>query len=307
MAYEKEAVAPSTSAVASQPQVIREPVEIDPRARSRQPALAPESTGQVDKGGTTQAVETKPAEETVTLSPQMAALARKEQKNRQREQELKKQEEALVSERAEIADLKAMKARLAAKDYSGIESQVDYEAYTQYLLAKQNGTNPDQEALKKLEAKVEGVEKANTDFINKQFESAVNERRQAVTKLVEVDPTYASIKELKMQEAVVHHILDTWETDSKELSVEDAAKEVEEILLETANKWASLSKLKKTEATDEKKPLPPLKQGLKTLTNQVTASEFKSTVKSLQNLSDGERWAEARRRAEEKLKQQTRG
>jgi len=113
---------------------------------------------------------------------------------------------------------------------------------------------------------------------------------------------------LKMQEAVVQHILDTWEHDNIDLTPEQAAKEVEELLIERANeeyaKLSGLSKIKsKSAVVDEKKQLPPLKQGIKTLTNNMTATgEIKRPAKSFQGMTDNERWAEARRRAEEKLK-----
>lgn len=300
MSYTREAIS-DTPTPTAMPAIMKDDVVIDPYSRSRPKT----PIGQADKSGTT-AVETKPAAETVTLSPQVAALARKEQKFRQQEQALKDREAALEAKSAKIAKLEAMEAKLAAKDYSGLdEVGVDYNEYSQYQINKLNGSDPTQEAIKKLEAKLESVEKANQDNVSKQFEAAVNERRLAVKQLVETSSDkYPGITKLKQQEAVVQHILDTWEHDSKELSIEDATREVEEILVEKAKQWASVLDIKAPEAADQKKQLPPLKSGLKTITNQVTSGELKKPAKSFQGMSDSERYAEARRRAEEKLQQQ---
>ncbi len=310
MSYEKSLISDSPSAIPTQqPSIMREDREIDPYRHSKATVKATEAqNGQANINSDKAipaATEETPAE-TVTLSPHMAALARKEQKFRQNEQALKTREAALEKERAEIADLKALKAKIEAKDYSGLENLVKYEDYTNYLIEKESNLTPEQQALKKLEAKLEGLETSQKEDVSKRFEAAVNERRKAVVALVDTNEAYSSIKELKLQEAVVQHILDTWEHDNVDLSPEDAAKEVEAELIERAGKWSSLSKLKaKSDSTVEQKQLPPLKPGIKTLTNNMAATgEIKRTAKSFQHMSDTERYEEARRRAVEKLQQQ---
>jgi hypothetical protein len=298
MAYEKEAVAEVTSAIPSHgPSIMREEIVFDPYKNRGGTSRA---IGQPDKDGKT--VETKSTEETVQLSPQVAALARKEQKFRQQQQELEKERTSIAAEKAEIAQLRAMKEKLAAKDYSGLDGLVDYNEYSQYQVNKLNGADPVKDEIKKLSDKIEGLEKSTQDNVSKQFEAAVSERRLATNELVEKNPEFSRIKKAKAQEAVVQHILDTWEHDSKEISVEQAAREVEEVLVEKAKQWAALLEEEKAAPVEEeKKNLPPLKQGLKTLTNQVTTGDIKRPVKSLQHMNDSERWAEARRRALEKL------
>lgn len=311
MSYEKSLISESTSALPqSNPLIMREDREIDPYRASKAHSKTMEAA---ESGQTTvNESEIKPVEttdkppEAVTLSPQMAVLARKEQQFRRSQQELRAKEQALEAERAEIADLKALKAKLASKDYSGIEDLVKYDDYTNYLIEKESNLSPEQQALKKLEAKLETLESSQKEDVTKRFEAAVSERRKAVTQLVETSEEFSAIKELKMQEAVVQHILDTWEHDNVDLSPEEAAKEVEQELIDRAGKWSALTKLKpKAEPLlDEKKQLPPLKPGIKTLTNNMAATgEIKRAVKPLHLLSEAERYAEARRRAEEKLKQ----
>ena len=299
MAYEREAVSESASAIPSQASIpTREERVIDPYSHSSRLAAVmakrEAAAGQTTTSGSSAVAETTPPAATVTLSPQVAALARKEQRFRQQEQALKAREEATDAKLAKIARLEAMEAKLAQKDY--------YE-YSQYQINKLNGTDPNQEAIKALEAKIDKMTKSQEESTSKLFEAAVNDRRIAVNKLVETSQEFSGIKKLKAQEHVVQHILDTWEHDNIELSVEEAAKEVNSELLERAKRAAALLQ-PDAPAVDTKKQLPPLKQGLKTITNQVTTGEVTEPRKSLRFMSDSERWAEARRRAEAKLQRQ---
>lgn len=304
MSYTKEAVADTTAAIPSRPTIeMREERVVTPYAGVNRSPKPQEATGQPNKSDGVAEEPAKPAE-SVTLSPQVAALARKEQKTRQYEQKLKAQQAELDAKAVKLAKLEALETKLAAKDYSGVEEMVPYDEYTQYLINKGVETTPEQKKLQELSQKLETVEKAHQDDVSKRFEAAVNERRTAVKSLVESNPEFLSIKKLKMEDAVVQHILDTWENDSQELSPEQAAKEVRDVLKEKAQVWASILDTA-APAGEEKKQLPPLKPGIKTLTNQMTTGDLKRPVKSFQHMSDSERWAEARRRAEEKLKART--
>src|SRR6266403_3896654 len=89
------------------------------------------------------AAESAKTEESVRLSPQLSALARKEQAYRQREQALKEREKALEAKLAEGEKFTSLKAKLSAKDFSEAEALgLSYEDYTKYVLEKQNGENP---------------------------------------------------------------------------------------------------------------------------------------------------------------------
>lgn len=314
MAYEVESISPTTTpidATAPNSPTMREERVVSPyRMRTLATELAAK-LGQPDNTEPSLSAEAaepaptpKATEETVALSPQMAALARKEQVIRRQERELKAEKDALAAERAEIEEVRQIKARIAAKDFSDIEKLVPYDGYTNYLLEKGATTTPEQQALKKLEAELEGVKKTQEDGERKAFEAAVAERRAAVNALVESDAEFSSIKERGVQEGVVQYILDTWEEDGIDLPVEQALKEVENELLEREKARVPLSKLKLVPAEEEKKVLPSLKQGVKTLTNEMTIQgEVARPKKSFQGMSEEERYAEARRRAEDKLKQ----
>lgn len=313
MAYEVENLGSNVVGPNLPKEIMREERVVDHRADSRRlvQAQAAVQAKQTDaKSGqpntnknsaTSEETQTTPVE-SVTLSPGAAALARKEAKFRQQQQELKASQAQLEAERKEIADLKAIKAKLASKDFSGIESLVDYNDYTNYLIEKDSKSTPEQDEIKKLASKLDSMEKAQQDDVSKRFDAAVNERRTAIKALVGSDTTYSTIKELKAEEAVVQHILDTWEHDNIDLSVEQASKEVEDLLVEKATKWASLSKVK-TQASQEKKELPPLKSNVKTLTNNMAPTgEIKRPQKSFEGMSEQDRYKEAYRRAQEKLK-----
>lgn len=317
MSYEREAMPDSVNVnpAAQAAPIMREertlnPYQPRPTSRGTPPPTYPTPPPPVGQADTTKETAALPTEEQVRLSPQVAALARREQKFRQEQAALAKEKAQMDAERAEIAQLKAMKEKLAAKDYSALDGLVDYNEYSQHAVNRLNGTDPVQEEIKKLNGKLSEFEKQAQENVTRQFEAAVQERRNAALDLVNKGDSFPSIKKANAHEAVVQHIMDTWEHDSKELSVEQAAKEVEEILLERARQWASLLEEKKAETTTtptagEKKQLPPLKPALKTLTNQVTAGDF-GRPRPLHMLSDNERWAEARRRAEAKLQSQSR-
>lgn len=308
MSYERTAIAESAPAIPNAPAIapMREERVVEPYRVStpRVPTGQPDTVRETIKPE-----EPKAPEETVRLSPAAAAMARKEYAFRMKEQAVKTRETALAAREAEISQLKAVKAKLEAKDYSSLEEMgVDYNEYSEYQLNKLNGTDPTQEALKRLEGKLSDLEKNNQDQVTKQFEAAVNERKLATKQLLESEKSaaYPRIKKIgpEGEKAIVHHILETWEHDTEELSIEQAAKEVEEILTEKARKWAALLQEETAPAvTEDKKQLPPMKPALRTLTNQVTAGDLKRPTKSYQHMSDTERWAEARKRAEEKLQQ----
>lgn len=309
MSYEREAIAPSPSSnplAVSAPEVFREERVMDPylvrapRLNLKATEAPPQrSIGQSDTRESLP-VETRLTEETVKLSPQVAALARREQKFRSQQHQLEKDRAALTAEKLELAQIRTMKDKLQAKDYSAIDELVDYNEWSQYKVNKLNGADPVRDEIKRLNDKFNDLEKNTQDNVTKQFDAAVNERRIATKQLIE-QGSFPKIQKAKAQEHVVQHILDTWEHDSEELTIEQAAKEVEEILIEKANQWRKLLEDEK-EAEADKRPLPPLKPGLRTLTNQVTSGDLKRPNKPLHLLNDADRYAEARRRAEERLR-----
>lgn len=310
MAFEREAIA-SPAPAPTQPQAeMRQERVVDPYARRMAPKIGqPDNNNSGTPNGlnpkATNAEPEVAAEKSVSLSPAAAALARTEQRLRQDQAALKAREAALEKEKSEISEMRSLREKLAAKDYSAIEGMVPYDEYTNYQVNKLNSMSPEAQALNELKADLEGLKKSQQDDVTKRFEAVVTDRRNAVTKLVESDSQYPGIKHFNAQEHVVQHILDTWEHDQVELTPEQAAREVEELIKEREAKYLEVHKLRNpaAEPVSDKRELPPLKQSVNTLTNNMSATgEIKRPPRSFQGMNDQERWQEARRRAEEKLK-----
>lgn len=244
---------------------------------------------------TTPAEETSAAPREVTLSPQLTALARKEAKFRQQEQAFKAEQVKLEVDRAEIAKMKELKTKLEAKDYSILEElNVSYEEWTNYLINKGESVKPEVQAIKKLEDEIKSIKTANEQNVNKQYEATVSQYRRDIKNLVESNPEFDSIKSQKAEEHVLQHILDTFNEDGEILTIEQAAKEVEDAILEDAEAYLKLSKIQaKLKPVIEEKKLPPPRTGLRTLTNQVTQANPSAPRNQFQHLSMKERIAQA--------------
>lgn len=312
MAYELANLETSPVATVPSPLALREERVVDMYADDKiriakaMAKLAPEGqkndAPNINDSGT--GGETLDATTSRPLSPQLAALARKEQKFREEQKKFKAAELALDAERKEIAELKALKEKLAAGDYSEADKLIDYEKLTQHKLGK----DPRSEELDTLRSEIGALKADREKDINDRFESAVNQRRVAVKSLIASGDEYSAVKELKAEDAVVQHILDTWENDGIELSPAEAAKEVDTALREKAQKWAKILGTKEEPARVEEqkaestKELPPLKPAMKTLTNNMgSTGDIKPLKKPLHLMNDQERYLEARRRYEEKL------
>lgn len=248
-------------------------------------------------------------EESVRLSPQLSALARKEQAFRQREQALKEREKAIEAKLADAEKFEQLKSKLSAKDYSEAEALgLNYEDYVKYVLEKQGGEDPVQAEIKRLNAEIESLKKGSEESADAQYEETLAEYRKEISKAITTIPEFSSIKELenitgqKGEEAVLQLIVDAFEEDNEELTVAEACQQVEEYVVGLGKKFTSLSKLKPQETPEEVEPVKTLPRPMvgKTLTNDMTVSSEKRPFKSLQHLSEAERYAEARRRVLER-------
>lgn len=242
-------------------------------------------------------------EESVRLSPQLSALARKEQAYRQREQALKLREKEIEEKLAKATQYEELETKFKSKDFSEAEKLgLNYEEYTQYLLAKQTGEDPTADKFKSLEQKIQDLEKGKEEQAAREYEDTVSEYRREITSLIASNPEFSSVKELGREDAVLQLILDSWEEDGEELSIEQASKDIEDYLVEQGKKFTGLTKFKPAEVESK---LPPPRPGPRTLTNQMQPPQ--GTVqpqKSLQHLSESERYAEARRRVLARRQQQ---
>lgn len=276
----------------------------DPRPKAKEVPAVQENGNQQDTTRNNTVADSTTTEESVKLSPQLSALARKEQAFRQREQVLKQREKDLEAKLASADEYTQLKAKLGAKDFSDAEKLgLNYEEYVQYKLDQANGEDPNAQAVKALELKIQALEKGQEESAEQEFEETVAAYKKEITSVVSTNEEFSSIKELKAEGHVLQLILDSWEEDKIEMSVDEACKEIENALVEQGKKFSTLPKLKMPAEKELK--LPPPKPGVKTLTNQMQASSVESKpVKPLHTLSENERYAEARRRVLARRQQQ---
>jgi len=293
----------------AQPQTQQEP-QRQPENHSINPNnVSPEELSAVKSNTQTQEVIEQAAEVEAPLeekkpdpqlSKQFAQLARQEKalraKAQQQEQQFKLREAELRAKEAElqtqsgripqgyisIDDLK--NNTLGTLDKYGIP--VNYDEVTQRAL---NPVDPRTEALiarqeariAQLEAKLEDTSKAQIESQQQAYQAAVKQIRTDVKNLVQMDPAFETVKAAKAVDDVVELITETYNKDGILLSVEDAAQQVEDYLVEEALKLTRIGKIKskleqssaqrlqadkKTQATQEQKPQ------MKTLTNATSST-----------------------------------
>jgi hypothetical protein len=251
---------------------------------SEEPAASPSETPAPEV--------TKAKEE--PLSDQYAKLARKEKALRAEMLKLKSEREAFQRDRDQAAKPKdptpsvdqsqfIPKERLM-KDTLGVlgELGLSYEQLTQMAL---NAPSPEAQAfqqhISKLESKIAELEEKTTstkksieDGQQQSYQQALKQIRNEAQDLVATDPeAFETIHASGSVDEVVELIERTWKEDGKLLTVEQAAREVEEYLAEEAMKYARLKKIQKRlqpapAPTPAAKPLEASKQQPpKTLTN----------------------------------------
>lgn len=245
----------------------------------------------------TVSTEGEPAE-SVKLSPKITALARKEAAQRQREQALKVREQGFADKLAKAEKYEKLEAKIKAKDYSAAdELGLNYEEYTNYLLTKQAGENPGEQRFRKQDEEIAALKRAQEEQVNKDYSHNQSLWKQEIAKVVDSNEAFSTIKELGMHEHVLQLINDSFDEDNIELTVEQAAKHVEEALVERAEKFASVTKVK-NRFQDTGKVLGPPKTSGKTITQNMTVTSTQTKPKPFHLLSESEQIQEAYRRVQ---------
>lgn len=286
------------------PREVEKPIPVR-TVNTRTVPRSPQNIDQVVTPEVSPAADSAAPAGSVKLSPQLSALARKEQAYRQREQALKEREKSLESRLAEAEQYSQLKAKIGSKDYSVAEALgLSYEEYTKYLLDKQTGEDPNAQKFKTLDDEIQALKKSQEDKATKEYEDTVADYKREIAKLVESSADFPKVKKAKKEDAVLQYILDSFDDDpNSDMTLEQAAKDVEQFLTEQAKQWASLIEEPKQEEVQPK--LPPPRVGSKTLTQQMQGtSTTEIPKKSMQHMSDSERYEEARKRAIARLQQQ---
>lgn len=185
------------------------------------------------------------------LSPQFVALAKKEQAIRKARQELKAQQEAWERERANYVAKESLKTDpLTALNELGLT----YDRLTELQLSQQN-PDPNQQTLEQLEKLKAQLEERLSSFDQKladrdkqAYDTAVGQIRKDVELLVDSDPAFETIKVAGEVGSVVELIERVFHKEGTILSVEEAARLVEDALVEREserlNHLLKVSKLK---------------------------------------------------------------
>lgn len=229
----------------------------------------------------TQAPEATAPKVDEALSPKFAALARKEKALRAQAQQLKAQADALRAKESEYQTSYISKAdlqkKLAEDPISFMnEHNLSWDQLTSAVLNQ----SPQDTQIKALKAEIEAL-KAEQNTVKstmneqqtKAYEQAVNQIRNDAKILVSSDPNFETIRETGSEEAIVALIEETFKQDGTLLSVDEAAQQVENYLIEEGLKMARLNKVKaKLTPQQAEKLLNTEKPQIKTLTNATTAS-----------------------------------
>lgn len=232
--------------------------------------------------------EAKPEPE--KLSPQFAALARKEKALRLEAQRIKLEREEIKAEQQKFKSNDYVPRERITKETLAVlsEAGLSHDQVAQMLL---NGQMPQAKdpTIAKLMARIDELEGKHTkveteikDNQTKAYSQAVTQIRNDAKILIDSDPAYETIKARNKVESVVKHIEQTFKEDGHLLSVEDAAKEVEEALVEEAMKLMSLTKIKAKLQPEvpQQQQKQSQSQSVRTLTHDLSAAPSKQTLSS---------------------------
>lgn len=244
--------------------------------------------------------ESKDQEDKQPLSSQYAILARKEKALRAKmaaqeasfkakEAELRAKEEALKAKEVEYSSKYIPKDKLAQDPFSVLnELGLTYDQLTNLALSAPKAEEVAQnqmykqllDEIKSLKAAQEDSKKSFEEREQKNYEQAVNQLRNEAKSLVESDPSFETIKTTGSVEEVIDLIKRTFDEDGVLMSVEEAAKLVEDEISERLYNYASKINKIKTKLTpaqaaalkqEEIKQESP--KTVKTLTNSITSSK----------------------------------
>lgn len=240
-----------------------------------------------------------PAED--PLSVKLAKLAQREKAARERqkmeEQRLQSEKQAWATERQQLEEkIKQYQNGYYSKDQlktnaltALAEAGVSYDELTQQILTQQP-VNPQVDAkmskleqtIAQLQAKLEAQEQNQSKSVQDSYQAAIKQITADVNREVFTNPEFEAVKAANAQGDVVKLIETTYQEDGVLLSVEEAAKMVEDHLIEEITRLTQISKLQKkpapaATATVQATPVPQ-QQGnakqpqMKTLTNATSAS-----------------------------------
>lgn len=273
------------------------------RAPSQEPTTQVQAQAEEHAEAPAEAPESQPEKKPDTkASQEWARLARQERilRAKAKEQEAKfiQREEALKAREAEAS----AKSELNQKGYISIEelkrdilgaaekAGLSYDEIANQMMNPVKIDPRLQAHMDRLQAKIDSLEKASiegNERATKQqqdsYNAAVKQIEIDTRNLVNSDPNFQTIKETKSVRDVVELITKTYEKDGILMTVEEAAQEVENYLVDEALKLTRIDKIKRklqppqANGAGQKTSAPAATKGatqpqMKTLTNAVSST-----------------------------------
>lgn len=216
---------------------------------SPQPTSAVDTTRAPQQAIEAPAPETPAAAPADPLSPKFAALARQQKMIRQQQIQVQEQRKAIEADRQQIDQAKAWKQRLTQDPYGVmLESGLTADQVAALMLQQ---PNPEDQKYSQLQNELKAIKQSQEQaklevkrVQEQQYEDAKKQIRTDVEHLVRADESYETIQAMGASEAVVALIEETFNKDGRLMTIEDAAKEVEDYLIEEAMKIAQIKKIK---------------------------------------------------------------
>ncbi len=248
------------------------------------------------------ATEPEATEETVTLSPKVSALARKEQAQRQAAQKLAKERAEFAAQLEKAKKFDELQAKIAAKDYSGIdELGVKYDEFVKHELNKEASNDPAEMRARKLEEEIAALKRQQEERILEEYEQNQALWKDDISEKIKDTTKFPKLAKLKAkgqdaEKLVLQLINDAFDEDGVRLTSDKAASFVEDALKERANFYKEF--IDEPTATAEKVLGPP-KASTKTITQTMTTTPKSApTLKPFHLMSESEQIAEAIRRVQ---------
>lgn len=218
-------------------------------------------------------------EATQPLSPQFAALAKTKRALQVKERELAQREADLKTKtQGPNLDEYVSKADLKANPLKIFETGITYDQLTEAILNNPNAGSSEIAALK---AELQELRKGLDDKFNERDQvsekQVLSQMKRETDLLTAEGDDYEAIRYARAQQDVVDLIHRTWKETGEVLDVRDAAKLVEDQLIEEAMPFARIKKLQSrltpAEVEDvQQAPIPkPGTKVMRTLTNRDSA------------------------------------
>lgn len=194
-------------------------------------------------------------------NPQMEAFARKERQIRKMQVDLQKQKQDLEARAKSYETDYIPRSKLKEDPWSVLQAEgMDYDQLTQQLLAQPQdpATKAMLAKIKQLEQKQVDAERVQAENTQAQYAQALKQISNDVKLLVDSDPEYESIKANGQAgiDAVTELIEQTFNKEGYLMDHAEAAKKIEDYLVDEGFKMAQLKKVQARLAPKVETPKP---------------------------------------------------